>query len=99
MSELVAALRANEHLADLRDEVLNANPACESANADLFTGPDLFEPEPEEVRLARETEAKAVCASCPARAACLAYALAIRPAVGIWAGLTPEEIGAEGVAA
>ncbi|HEX4812893.1 MAG TPA: WhiB family transcriptional regulator [Nonomuraea sp.] len=91
MNELAAVL-GDEELSDLRDDLLNADPACESSDAELFTGPDLFEPEPEDAREAREAEAKAVCVQCPARAACLAYALAVLPAAGIWAGLTTDEL-------
>lgn len=77
---------------DLCDEVLNAGPACEGDAAGLFTGPDSFEPEPDHEREAREEKAKAVCRGCPARAACLAYALAVSPEAGIWAGLTIDEL-------
>ncbi|MFE3451583.1 WhiB family transcriptional regulator [Nonomuraea sp. NPDC059194] len=99
MRKLVQALMGDEELSDLRDEVINAHPACETTDAELFTGPDLFEPAPAEVRQAREAQAKKVCASCPVCAACLAYALAVRPDVGVWAGLTTEEIRALQVAA
>ncbi|MFI6743698.1 WhiB family transcriptional regulator [Nonomuraea sp. NPDC050451] len=92
MNEVTAAVLGDEELSDLRDDLLNANPACESGDAELFTGPDLFEPEREDAREARETTAKAVCARCPARAACLAYALAVLPEAGIWAGLTADEL-------
>ncbi|MGW0195912.1 WhiB family transcriptional regulator [Nonomuraea sp. NPDC003201] len=91
MNEVTAVL-GDEALSDLRDDLLNANPACESSDAELFTGPDLFEPEPEDTRDAREAKAKTVCARCPARGACLAYALAVLPEVGIWAGLTAVEL-------
>ncbi|MFF4198982.1 WhiB family transcriptional regulator [Nonomuraea sp. NPDC001831] len=88
----VTTSRGDEQLSDLRDVLLNADPACESDDAELFTGPDLFEPEPDDVREAREAKAKALCAECPARAACLAYALAVVPEAGVWAGLTVEEL-------
>ncbi|MFI7113929.1 WhiB family transcriptional regulator [Nonomuraea sp. NPDC050227] len=35
--------------------------------------------------------AKRICAACPARAACLAYALAEDIPYGIYGGLTPQE--------
>jgi len=35
--------------------------------------------------------AKAVCAGCPVREACLEFALENRPADGVWGGLTPME--------
>jgi len=41
--------------------------------------------------LAQAAEAKAVCARCPVRDACLAYALATDQDAGIWGGLTEEE--------
>lgn len=75
--------------------LLNENPACQLADAELFTGPDTDEPDL--VRQARETRAKAICAGCPARAACLDYALTIRPRDGVWAGYTAEQI--DGLAA
>jgi WhiB family redox-sensing transcriptional regulator len=36
-------------------------------------------------------EAKAVCASCTVRQACLEYALAAREREGVWGGLTERE--------
>ncbi len=36
---------------------------------------------------------------CPVRLACLAYALRTRPAAGVWAGFTAEEITALAAAA
>ncbi len=35
--------------------------------------------------------AKAVCASCPVRDECLAYALASRQRFGVWGGLSEQE--------
>jgi len=35
--------------------------------------------------------AKAICESCPVREACLEFALATRPADGVWGGLTAGE--------
>ena len=62
--------------------------ACAGTTMLLFFGPDR---ETQAEQEARETEAKAVCASCPVRAECLAYAL--RPSVryGIWGGLNERE--------
>ncbi len=40
---------------------------------------------------AHAAEAKAICAACPVREACLEYALETRPADGVWGGLTPTE--------
>jgi WhiB family redox-sensing transcriptional regulator len=36
-------------------------------------------------------EAKAICAACPVREACLEYALETRPGDGVWGGLTASE--------
>ncbi|HUR02499.1 MAG TPA: WhiB family transcriptional regulator [Nonomuraea sp.] len=94
MNGLAAAVLSDRELSDLRDDLLNAYPACGTGDAELFTGPDVFEAEPEEERQAREAKAKAVCAGCPARTGCLVYALAIRPKAGIWAGLTVDELRA-----
>ncbi|GAA2870574.1 hypothetical protein GCM10010517_30810 [Streptosporangium fragile] len=78
----------------LREAMLAAGPACADTDAALFTAPDVFEPEPVAVRQDREAAAKKICAACPARTACLAYALAIRPTEGVWAGLSATEIRA-----
>ncbi|NRQ34303.1 WhiB family transcriptional regulator [Nonomuraea sp. NN258] len=75
---------------DLLDDLINAEPACDSTMAVLFTGPDV---ETDEERWAREATAKAICQTrCPARAACLSYALAFDPEAGVWAGYTAEEL-------
>ena len=78
----------------LRDEVLAGDPDC-LCDPELFTGPAGIEAEdePKEERVARVTVAREVCASCPSRLACLAYALRMRPGAGVWAGFTAEEIG------
>ena len=78
----------------LREAMFAAGPACTGADADLFTAPDVFEPEPDTVREKREAAAKRICSTCPARPQCLAYARNIRPAEGVWAGLSVEEIRA-----
>lgn len=76
--------------ADLLDDLINAEPACDSTMAVLFTGSD---DETDEERWTREATAKAVCQTrCPARAACLSYALALEPEEGVWAGYTAEEL-------
>lgn len=79
---------------ELREALVGAGPVCAAGDADLFTGPDAFEPERAGVRRARERRAKKVCLSCPARPECLSYALAIRPDEGVWAGLTFVEVRA-----
>lgn len=79
---------------ELHEAMVQAGPACTIDDADLFTGLDVFEPERPGVRRYRENAAKKVCRSCPARPECLAYALAIRPSEGVWAGFTSREIRA-----
>ncbi|MEU9832734.1 WhiB family transcriptional regulator [Streptosporangium sp. NPDC048047] len=58
---------------------------------DLHAGPD--HPEGEQERAARVQVAREVCGLCPVRPLCLAYALTVRPATGVWAARTAEEIG------
>jgi WhiB family transcriptional regulator, redox-sensing transcriptional regulator len=79
----------------LRDTVLAGDPGC-TADPELFTGPSGIEPEdePEDERAARVDAARDVCAACPVRLPCLAWALRSLPAAGVWAGLLPEEIAA-----
>jgi hypothetical protein len=95
------AVRRRARLADsltlaplhqVRDEVLSGAECLYDPY--LHTGPDAFEHEPKRERLAREAVAKDVCAGCTVSAACLEYALRIRPACGVWAGLTAAEVGA-----
>ena len=49
--------------------------------------PDIFYPVSDE----DAEEAKAVCASCSVRQACLEYSLAAREREGVWGGLTERE--------
>ena len=58
--------------------------ACADADPLLF-----FAPEVETVgaRKAREAEARAICARCPARRPCLQWAMATRQEDGIWGGV------------
>ena len=62
--------------------------ACRSANPDLFFGPDA---EFVTARREREAKAKAICADCPVRLECLAYALETSQAFGIWGGANEDE--------
>ena len=82
-------------LRGLRDAVLAGDPGC-VCDPELFTGPAGVEPEDEPAldRAARVDAARQVCAACPVQRPCLAYALRTRPAAGVWAGFTPEEITA-----
>jgi WhiB family redox-sensing transcriptional regulator len=82
-------------LRGLRDAVLAGDPGC-VCDPELFTGPAGIEAEdePPQDRAARIEVARQVCAGCPVRKPCLAYALRTRPAAGVWAGFTAEEITA-----
>ncbi|MEU1723871.1 WhiB family transcriptional regulator [Nonomuraea sp. NPDC005692] len=80
----------DDDLTDFLDDLINAKPVCDSTQAVLFTGPDI---ETDEERWVREATAKAICQTrCPARAACLSYAMALDPEEGVWAGYTAEEL-------
>ena len=62
--------------------------ACRGEDPALF-----FHPEGERgpSREARESAAKAVCATCPVLAACAAHALAVREPYGVWGGMSEDE--------
>jgi len=60
--------------------------ACQSADPELFFPVSAFGQ-----ALKQVAEAKAICARCPVRRQCLAFALRTRQAHGIWGGLTEEE--------
>jgi hypothetical protein len=69
-------------------------PGAECAfDPELHTGPRDAIESPQE-RAAREDVAKEVCAGCPARTVCEAYALRNRPKRGVWAGRTAAELAA-----
>ena len=55
--------------------------ACRDADTDVFFP----------VSESQAGPAKAICAECPVREACLEYALEARPPDGVWGGLTPIE--------
>ncbi|MFI9272155.1 WhiB family transcriptional regulator [Kitasatospora sp. NPDC052896] len=62
--------------------------ACRGADSSLFFHP------PGERNPAhddRDTAAKAVCARCPVREACLNHALTAREPYGVWGGLSEDE--------
>jgi WhiB family redox-sensing transcriptional regulator len=66
-----------------RDDLFYRQAACAGAPVDLFF-PDPTRPD------ARDMEqARAICAGCPVREACLAAGIAEDH--GIWGGLTPRE--------
>lgn len=63
-------------------EVLDAGPACTRDDAYAYTA-NVQTP-------SMVAELKRICARCPARIACLEYALQY-PQVGVWGGTTEEE--------
>jgi WhiB family redox-sensing transcriptional regulator len=62
---------------------------CRDLDTDLFYPP--LDSETAHQRRARETVAKAVCASCPVRVECLAWAIASGEQLGVWGGLNERE--------
>jgi WhiB family redox-sensing transcriptional regulator len=71
------------------DEAWQVKAACRGPQAALFFPPSHFERKDD--KDARERRAKAICASCPVRRACLDYAVRIREPHGIWGGLNEAE--------
>lgn len=63
--------------------------ACRGEDSELFFAPNHFERKPE--KDARESKAKAYCAVCPVRVACIEYALRTGESHGIWGGLNEME--------
>ena len=61
--------------------------ACLSADPDLF-----FPISPGGASQRQEKRAKAVCATCPVKAECLAFAVETRQVHGVWGGLGEEEL-------
>ncbi len=62
--------------------------ACRGADPATFFSPDA---ERGPRRRRREAAAKALCAVCPVRQACLDHALAVREPYGVWGGLNINE--------
>jgi WhiB family transcriptional regulator, redox-sensing transcriptional regulator len=62
--------------------------ACRGESPSLFFAPDHESPHQ---RRMRETAAKLICAHCPVRAVCRAYALQTGELYGIWGGTTERE--------
>ena len=67
-------------------EAWRARAACRGHDTDLFFPPGETGEATEQIE-----EAKAICATCPVRKACLEYALATRQEYGIWGGMTEAE--------
>jgi WhiB family redox-sensing transcriptional regulator len=65
-----------------------ADAACKGEDLGLFFGPDS---EFVAARRDREAKAKAICARCPVRPDCLAYALDTGEAYGVWGGANEDE--------
>jgi WhiB family redox-sensing transcriptional regulator len=63
--------------------------ACRGEDATYYFAPGYFEKRRE--KLARESVAKSICATCPVRQPCLDYALTTREAHGVWGGLNETE--------
>lgn len=63
--------------------------SCRGADASLFFSPTYLEKR--DVRAARESTAKAICAACAVRRDCLDFALSTREPYGIWGGLNEIE--------
>jgi WhiB family redox-sensing transcriptional regulator len=70
----------------MRREPWRSFAACSEAKADVFF-PD---PTDQAGKVANVKEARAICAPCPVKLECLAFALAGRDR-GIWAGTTEEQ--------
>ena len=60
--------------------------ACRHADPELF-----FPVSPSGPSLDQITQAKAICAGCPVRQQCLAFALDTRQVHGVWGGMSEEE--------
>jgi WhiB family transcriptional regulator, redox-sensing transcriptional regulator len=69
-----------------RGEDWRSVAACQDTDPDLF-----FPVSGSGKSLDQTVRAKAICAGCPARRPCLAFALRTGQAHGIWGGLTEEE--------
>jgi hypothetical protein len=93
LTENPAGVQDFEALAVLADEVLAGYPEC-LYDRECHEGPADPASESAAERAAREQVAAEICAVCPVREPCLAYALYARPARGVWAGLTAFEVGA-----
>jgi WhiB family redox-sensing transcriptional regulator len=76
-----------------RARILPPMGVCSPADAPLFFG---AEGEAPEVRAEREAQAIAICLTCPARSACLAYAQQTGQVSGVWGGVSLEPSPAKG---
>jgi WhiB family redox-sensing transcriptional regulator len=83
MSELSSRPRVRVHNTDWQ-----ARAACRETDTEAFFNPDYLRGRN---KRAREGAAKAICANCPVREACLDWALHLGETHGVWGGMTPEE--------
>ena len=73
----------------VNDDLWQVKAACRGPQAAIFFPPTHFERKDE--KEVREARAKAICATCPVKKACLEYAIRIREPHGIWGGLNELE--------
>jgi WhiB family redox-sensing transcriptional regulator len=73
-------------LADAWDWQLRG--ACRGRDSSQFFRPD---DEPGPAHTHRESDAKALCATCPVRPECAAHALVTREPYGVWGGFSSRE--------
>ena len=76
-------------MAQRAEELWQVKAACRGPQSVVFFPPTHFERKDEKEE--RETQAKAICATCAVRQPCLDYALRIREPHGIWGGLNELE--------
>ena len=88
----MAAALVDGDVSQCRVAALAPGEDWRSAAACRDTDPDLFFPVSESGKSLEQVEgAKAICAGCPVRRPCLAFALGTGQAHGIWGGLTEQE--------
>ncbi len=75
--------------AQTTEELWQIKAACRGPQATVFFPPNHFERKDEKEE--REARAKAICATCSVRKACLDYSVRIREPHGIWGGLNEVE--------
>ena len=78
--------RTSRRFPGLVDQDWRFLAACRSADPDLFFPVSLSGPS-----MAQVAEAKAICAGCPVRRECLAFALRTHQVHGVWGGLSEQE--------
>lgn len=88
MRHIRTAPQGTTPLADTRQWDWTTTAACRSDDMGIFFAPD---GERQADRETREGKAKEICAGCPARIACLEYALTKPEPYGVWGGMGEEE--------